>query len=86
MGEVDRHEQITVKGLNRHGKPVKYKLNGWLARIFQHEIDHLEGVLFIDHVTDPEKIRKVTAKDADKHNPEVTEALALLEEEPVPAG
>jgi len=51
MGEVDRHEQITVKGLNRHGKPIKYKLNGWLARIFQHEIDHLEGILFTDRAS-----------------------------------
>lgn len=51
MGEVDRHLKITVKGLNRHGKPVKYKLNGWLARIFQHEIDHLEGVLFTDRAS-----------------------------------
>ena len=48
MGEVDRNEKIIVRGFNRHGKPVKYKLKGWLARIFQHEIDHLEGVLFTD--------------------------------------
>lgn len=47
-GEVDRHEAITVKGLNRRGQPVKYKLDGWMARIFQHEIDHLDGVLFVD--------------------------------------
>ena len=47
-GEVDRHESITVKGLNRRGQPVKYKLDGWMARIFQHEIDHLDGVLFVD--------------------------------------
>lgn len=47
-GEVDRHERITVRGVNRFGKPVKIKLRGWLARIFQHEIDHLEGVLFTD--------------------------------------
>jgi peptide deformylase len=50
-GEVERHEKITVKGLNRHGKPVKIKAEGWLARIFQHEIDHLEGVLFTDRAT-----------------------------------
>ncbi len=50
-GEVERHEKITVKGLNRHGKPVKIKAEGWLARIFQHEIDHLEGVLFTDQAT-----------------------------------
>ncbi len=47
-GDVSRHEAITVKALNRRGKPVKIKAQGWLARIFQHEIDHLDGVLFID--------------------------------------
>lgn len=48
QGEVERHEAIQVKGLNRHGKPQKLKLDGWMARIFQHEIDHLNGVLFTD--------------------------------------
>ncbi len=47
-GEVERHSSLTVKGLNRFGKPIKIKASGWLARIFQHEIDHLEGVLFTD--------------------------------------
>ncbi len=51
VGEVERHKSMTVKGLNRHGKPVKYKVSGWLARIFQHEIDHLNGVLFTDLAT-----------------------------------
>ena len=51
MGEVERHEKIVVKGLNRHGKPVKIKVSGWMARIFQHEIDHLEGVLFTDRAS-----------------------------------
>jgi len=37
-----------VKGFNRFGKPVRIKAKGWLARIFQHEIDHLDGVLFTD--------------------------------------
>ena len=50
-GEVSRNLAITVKGLNRHGKPIKIKVNGWLARIFQHEIDHLEGVLFTDRAS-----------------------------------
>lgn len=48
VGEVERHERIVVKALNRHGKPVKMKVKGWMARIFQHEIDHLDGVLFTD--------------------------------------
>ncbi len=51
MGEVNRHLKITVKGLNRQGKPVKLKLQGWVARIFQHEIDHLEGILYTDRAT-----------------------------------
>ncbi|MEN6410469.1 MAG: peptide deformylase [Anaerolineaceae bacterium] len=51
VGEVDRHESIVVKGQNRHGQPVKIKAKGWLARIFQHEMDHLDGVLYVDRAT-----------------------------------
>jgi peptide deformylase len=51
QGEVERFEAIQVKGLNRFGKPQKLKLNGWMARIFQHEIDHLNGVLFTELAT-----------------------------------
>ena len=47
-GDVERHQEVVVKGLNRSGKPIKIKASGWLARIFQHEIDHLDGVLFTD--------------------------------------
>jgi peptide deformylase len=48
QGDVERSESVTVKGFNRHGQPLRLKATGWLARIFQHEIDHLDGVLFID--------------------------------------
>jgi peptide deformylase len=51
VGEVERHKSIQVKALNRHGKPVKIKAEGWLARIFQHEIDHLNGEVFVDKAT-----------------------------------
>ena len=51
FGEVDRYQSVTVKGLNRQGKPFRLKAKGWLARIFQHEIDHLNGVLYIDRAT-----------------------------------
>ncbi|MGH2607213.1 MAG: peptide deformylase, partial [Anaerolineales bacterium] len=50
-GEVERAEWVTVRGLNRRGDPFKLKVHGWLARIFQHEIDHLDGVLFIDRAS-----------------------------------
>jgi len=48
VGEVERHQSVVVKGQNKLGKPVKIKATGWLARIFQHEIDHLDGVLYTD--------------------------------------
>ncbi len=48
MGNVDRSLKLVVKGQNRHGRPIKIKVEGWIARIFQHEIDHLDGVLFTD--------------------------------------
>lgn len=51
VGEVERHAAIQVRGLNRHGKPMKIKAKGWLARIFQHEIDHLNGILFTERAT-----------------------------------
>ncbi len=47
-GDVNRYTEVTVRGQNRHGQAMRIKANGWLARIFQHEIDHLEGVLFTD--------------------------------------
>jgi peptide deformylase len=47
-GEVERAAAVTVKGLNRHGRPITIKAKGWMARIFQHEIDHLDGILFVD--------------------------------------
>ncbi|HSH02962.1 MAG TPA: peptide deformylase [Anaerolineae bacterium] len=56
VGEVERHDEIRVRALNRHGKRIRLKLKDWPARIFQHEIDHLDGVLYIDRLTDPENI------------------------------
>ena len=51
VGEVERAEEIRIKGFNRRGQPMKLKVDGWLARIFQHEIDHLDGVVFVDRAT-----------------------------------
>lgn len=56
VGDVERAKTVTVKGLNRHGQPIKIKADGWLARIFLHEVDHLDGVLFVDRA---EKIWKL---------------------------
>jgi peptide deformylase len=51
IGDVERATALTIKGLNRHGQPTTVKATGWLARIFQHEIDHINGVLFTDLAT-----------------------------------
>jgi len=56
VGEVSRHHAVTVKGLDPHGRPVRIKAEGLLARVLQHEIDHCDGILFIDHIEDPEKV------------------------------
>ena len=51
LGEVERHQAVSVRGLDRNGNPFRLKAHDWLARIFQHEIDHLDGVLFIDRAS-----------------------------------
>jgi peptide deformylase len=51
IGEVERNCKIVVKGYNRLGKPIKIKAEGWMARIFQHEIDHLDGIVYTDRAT-----------------------------------
>jgi len=51
VGEVQRFSEIQIKGLNRRGQPMKVKAKGWLARIFQHEIDHINGVVFTQRAT-----------------------------------
>ncbi len=59
-GDVMRHEAVVVKGLNRSGQRTKIKAEGWLARIFQHEIDHLDGILYTDRLIAPDRFRRIT--------------------------
>lgn len=54
-GIVERHRTVTVKALQEDGTPVTLKAKDLLAIIFQHEIDHLDGILFIDRATDLRK-------------------------------
>jgi len=66
VGEVPRFESITVKGIDMDNKPVRVKASGYLARIFQHEIDHLDGILFTDRVEDKATLKFVGADDDDQ--------------------
>ena len=54
LGEVARHQAIKVEALDRMGRKLNLSLKGWDARIFQHEIDHLDGILYTDKLTAPE--------------------------------
>ncbi|MBL7163267.1 MAG: peptide deformylase [Anaerolineales bacterium] len=67
VGEVIRPHAATVEGFDRDGNPITIDAEGWLARIFQHETDHLHGVLFTDHalsVWEPEvDVGQVSAAD-----------------------
>ncbi len=58
-GELKRCVSVTVKGLDPSKKPVKIKAEGLLAQALQHEIDHLNGVLFIDRLDSPDKLKKI---------------------------
>ena len=49
-GKVPRYNKVRVKAIDEHGRSFRVTAEGFLARIFQHEIDHIDGVLFIDHI------------------------------------
>ena len=51
FAEITRPESVDVKALNQKGKPVEFRCGGLLARAIQHEVDHLNGILFIDRVS-----------------------------------
>jgi peptide deformylase len=51
FGEITRPESVDVKTLNEKGKPVEFRCGGLLARAIQHEVDHLNGILFIDRMS-----------------------------------
>ena len=49
-GKVPRYDKIRVKALDENGKPIRVRANGFLARVFQHEVDHTNGKVFVDHI------------------------------------
>jgi peptide deformylase len=57
-GEVKRWEAVTVKGRDRNGKAIRIKADGLLAHVLQHEIDHVNGLVYIDHLESMDKLYK----------------------------
>ena len=61
-GKVPRYDKVRIRAVDENGKEIRLKVEGFLARVFQHEIDHTKGVVFIDHIKDrPEAFYKLKA-------------------------
>ncbi len=65
-GEVERAEMVVVRGKDLRGRPFRLRAEGFLARVFQHEIDHCQGVLYIDRLTAPDRIWMVREGEEEK--------------------
>jgi len=60
-GKVPRYSKVKVKALDADGRPVRINAEGFLARVLQHEIDHTNGIVFVDHIKDkPEAFYRLT--------------------------
>ena len=59
LGDVPRAQRVSVRGRNRRNRFVTIEATGLLARVLQHEIDHLDGILFTERVRDPKTLRRV---------------------------
>jgi len=59
FGEIKRAESVTVKGRDQNGKEIRVKADGLLAQVLEHEIDHLNGVLYVDHLESMDKLRQI---------------------------
>ncbi|MGC9399554.1 MAG: peptide deformylase [Anaerolineae bacterium] len=70
VGEVARHTRVTVRGRDRQGRPLRLRAQGFLARVFQHEIDHTEGVLYIDRLTEPDRLWPVEEGEEERREAE----------------
>jgi peptide deformylase len=67
-GEIKRAEKVTVKALDRNGKAFRIKAEELLAEVLEHEIDHLNGVLYLDHLESTDKLEKI---EMDEDTPEI---------------
>jgi peptide deformylase len=65
VGELTRAEAVTAKGLDIKGKECRIKAEGLLAQALEHEIDHLNGVLYIDRMENKETLRKIQPQDSE---------------------
>ncbi|MEX0748414.1 MAG: peptide deformylase [Candidatus Saccharimonadales bacterium] len=77
-GLVPRHEIVRIRAIGVDGQPVRLKATGFLARVFQHEIDHLHGKLFVDHVAPDNFYRILDDGKLEPLPPEQVDTARLL--------
>ena len=65
-GEIKRSASVTVKGQNRKGKAIRVKATGLMAEALEHEIDHINGTLYIDHLESQDKLHRVETPEQSK--------------------
>ena len=80
-GPVERHLEVVVRAYDMQDREVRITADGFLARVLQHEIDHLEGVMFTDHMENPEQqLRYVPPRDPNAPDEDDDEAAILTAE------
>lgn len=65
-GSIKRAESVTVKGRDRYGKEVRIKAEELLAQVLQHEVDHINGVVYVDHLESMDNLYKAEPEDDDE--------------------
>jgi len=63
FGQIKRAESVTVKGRDQSGKEIRIKADGLLAQALEHEIDHLNGVLYINHLESMDMLQKIEPEE-----------------------
>lgn len=66
VGRIKRSEVVKAKGVDRDGKPVRIKADELLAEALEHEVDHLNGLLFVDHLESLDDLHKVEPKPVEE--------------------
>jgi peptide deformylase len=64
IGQIKRSVSVTVKGRDQNGKKIRIKANGLLAQALEHEIDHINGVLYINYLDSKDNLRKIEPEEA----------------------
>jgi|TARA_B100002003_G_C13899827_1_gene438433 peptide deformylase len=66
MGQLKRYESVTVKGRDPNGKEIRIKADELLAQALEHEIDHINGVLYVDRLESMDDLRKIEPEETEE--------------------